>query len=162
MRTNNGKVKNIIVSVYFVLILVGIVSLTIFNTFREVTENPGLIFTAILLGFCFVTFLVHRVSKYFEYDSDGVKVVVINRGLLLSEKFNYREHIEEFDKPKLEAFKFHNYLFFKTLVLTLRNRNGHLRKSVFNVTLVQRKKRKYIKQSLRKIIKENRKIVKHD
>jgi len=157
MRTNNGKVKNIIVSVYFVIILFGIVALTIFNTFKEVTDNPGLTFMVILFGFMFVTFLVHRVSKYFEYDSDGVKVVVVNRGLLLSEKFNYREHLEEFDKPKLEAYKFHNYIVYKTLVLSLRDRHGKIRKSVFNLTLVQKKKRKYIKQSLRKIIKENRK-----
>ena len=162
MRTNNGKVKSIIISVYFVLILIGIVTITIFSTFREVTKNPGLTFFFIILGFLIVSFLVHRISKYFEYDSDGIKVVVLNRGLLTAEYFNYREHLLEFDKPKLVAYKFHNYIIYKSLELSIKDRHDKIRKSTFNLTLVQRKKRKYINQSLRKIVKENKKIVEND
>ncbi|MDU8886912.1 hypothetical protein RXV94_12130 [Yeosuana sp. MJ-SS3] len=157
MRTNNGKVKNIIISVYFVLVLLAIVLITVFSAFREVSKNPTMLLLTMLLGFIIVSFIVHRISKYFEYDSDGVKVVLINKGLLLSEYFNYREHIVEFDKPKLVSFKFNNYIIFKELVLYIKDRKDKVHKHSFNVTLVQRKKRKYIKQSLRKMIKENRK-----
>lgn len=157
MRTNNGKVKNTIVSVYFILIVLAIILSTVFSAFREVTENPGLTFGLFLVGFVVLFFLVHRISKYFEYDSDGVKVILLNRGLLLADHFNYREHKVEFDKDKLEAYKFNNYFIYKSLVLYINDSQGNKNKSSFNVTLVARKKRKYIRQSLRKMVKENRK-----
>lgn len=157
MRTNNGKVKNIIVSVYFVLILLAIILATVFSAFSEVTKNPTLTFIMFLFGFVLVFFLVHRISRYFEYDSDGVMVIVLNKGLLLAEYFNYREHKVEFKKNRLVSYKIHNYVIYKSLVLYINDRHGHKNKSSFNVTLVARKKRKYIRQSLRKMIKENRK-----
>ena len=110
----------------------------------------------ILLSFVVLFIITHNVSKYFEYDSDGVQVVVINRGLLVSEYVNYREHRVEFEKEHLLGFRFYNYIFYKKLVLTLKGKSGKKRKEHFNVTLVGRRKRKYIRQSLSKIIKQNR------
>ena len=157
MRTNNGKVKNIIISVYFVLIVLAIILATVFSAFRDVTKNPALTFAIFLFGFALVFFLVHKISRYFEYDSDGVKVVVLNKGLLLSEYFNYREHLVEFEKHRLVSYKIRNYGIYTSLILYINDRHGNKIKSNFNVTLVARKKRKYIRQSLRKMIKENRK-----
>lgn len=155
MRTNNSKVKNYIVSVYFVLIVMAILSSVIFSAFKHLTPNPLFSFMLIILGFVILFFLVHRSAKYFEYDSDGVKVVVINKGLLLADYFNYREHIMEFDKNKLIAFKFNNYIISKTLDIYVRDRNGAKKKESFNVTLVPKRKRRYIRQSLSKMVKEN-------
>ena len=157
MRTNNSKVKNTIISVYFILIVFAILLATVFSAFKDLTNNSTLTFFIVAVSFAFVIVIVHYISRYFEYDSDGVKVVVINRGLLLSEKYNYREHKLEFEKEKLVSFKIHNYIIFKSLVLHVRDSRGHRRKETFNVTLVTRKKRKYIKQSLSKMIKTNRK-----
>ena len=158
MRTNNSKVKNTIISVYFVLIVFAILMATVFRAFSDLTTNPILTFVIISFSFALVFFLVHFISKYFEYDSDGVKVVVTNKGLLLSEQFNYREHKVEFEKERLMGFKFHNYIVYKTLVLTIKEQHGeHKKKETFNVTLVARKKRRYIKQSLSKMVKSNRK-----
>ena len=157
MRTNNLKVKNIIISVYFVMILLAILASTVFSAFSHSSSNPTLIFLIILLAFIALFFLVHFISKYFEYDSDGTKVVVINKGLLLSDYFNYREHKVEFSKENLLAYKFHNYVIYKTLNLYIKDRKGNKKKETFNVTLVAKKKRKYIRQSLSKMIKLNRK-----
>jgi hypothetical protein len=157
MRTNNLKVKNIIISVYFVMILLAILASTIFSAFSHLSNNPTLIFLLILLVFIALFFLVHFISKYFEYDSDGIKVVVINKGLLLSDYLNYREHKVEFSKENLMAYKFHNYVIYKTLNLYIKDRKGNKKKETFNVTLVAKKKRKYIRQSLSKMIKLNRK-----
>ncbi|WP_338733887.1 hypothetical protein [Mangrovimonas cancribranchiae] len=157
MRTNNGKMKNVIISVYFILVVLAILLATVFNAFRDVTKDPVVTFAIIFGGFALLFFLVHFISKYFEYDSDGVKVVVTNKGLLLSDHFNYREKTIEFEKDRLSAFKFHNYVIYKTLVLYIKNSKNHTRKETFNVTLVSKKKRKYIKQSLRKMIKHNKK-----
>ncbi len=157
MRTNNLKVKGLIISVYFILIVLAILMATVFNVFNNLTNNSALTFLIVFSSFIAVFVLVHWISKFFEYDSDGVKVVITNKGLLLSDYFNYREHQVEFVKEDLIAFKIHDYLIYKTLVLHFRNTKGHKKKEVFNVTLVNRKKRKYIKQSLSKMIKFNRK-----
>ena len=157
MRTNNEKIKNVIISVYFILIVLAILMATVFSAFQEVDTTPFLTFVIVALVFVLIFFLVHKVSKYFEYDSDGQQVIIINRGLLLAEYLNYREHKIEFAKENLVGFKFHNFFVYNTLVLYIKNSKGNRRKESFNVTIVARKKRKYIKQSLSKMIKENKK-----
>ncbi|MEH6536020.1 MAG: hypothetical protein V7719_06480 [Psychroserpens sp.] len=157
MRINNSKVKNTIISVYFILIVLAIVSATLFKSFSDVTKNRTLTYILIVFGFAILFFIVHFVSKYFEYDSDGLKVVVINRGLLLTDKFNYREHKAEFDKEQLYGYKFSNYFVYKTLKLYLKDSKGKKKTVKFNATLVSRKKRRYIRQSLSKIVKNNKK-----
>ncbi|WP_455168891.1 hypothetical protein [Aegicerativicinus sediminis] len=155
MRTNNGKVKNIIISVYFILIVLAIVLATVFRAFRDVTENSFLTFILIAAGFAVAFIVVHSISKYFEYDSDGLKVIVINRGLLLSDYWNYREHVVEFEKEDLVAFKIKDYLIYKRLTLNIRLEDGSKKWEYFNVTLVPKRKLKFIKQSLSKMIKYN-------
>src|SRR5690606_38725255 len=157
MRTNNGKLKNVIISVYFILIVLAILLATVFSAFQHLTPNPFVTFCMLLFGFVALFFIVHRISKYFEYDSDGVQVVVLNRGLLLADHFNYREHQLEFDKENLISYKFRNYLIYRQLTLYTKDRNGNPKKTNFNISLVTKKKRRYIRQSLSKMIKENRK-----
>ncbi|NNK83697.1 MAG: hypothetical protein HKO92_11290 [Flavobacteriaceae bacterium] len=155
MRTNNEKVKNIIISLYFIIFVFGILILTLFNVFSDVSKNSTSTLIIIILIIALLFVLTYRVSKFFEYDSDGIKVVFLNKGLLLTEYLNYREHKLELDKDKLIGFKFHNYYFYKTLVIYYLSRHNNKKREVFNVTLVSRKKRRYIKQSIRKIIKHN-------
>ncbi len=158
MRTNNIKVKNVIVSVYFILIVLAILLATVFSAFMDFTDNPLVTFSAIALTFATIFFGVHFIAKYFEYDSDGLKVVVTNKGLLLADHFNYREHTIEFEKNRLSGFKIHNYLVYRELVLYIKNKkHDSIKKERFNVTLVAKKKRKYMKQSLSKMVKQNRK-----
>ncbi|OBX24161.1 MULTISPECIES: hypothetical protein [Bizionia] len=158
MRTSNEKVKNVIISVYFILIVLAVLWLTIFRAFSEIDNNPIVAFFVISLIFIALFLTVHFISKYFEYDSDGLKVTVTNKGLLLSDYLNYREHTVEFDKPRLSGFKINNYIIYKELVLFIDSKNGqHVKKERFNITLVAKKKRKYMKQSLRKMVKQNRK-----
>ena len=158
MRTNNSKVKNTIVSVYFVLIVLAIVSAIVFNLFSDLTSNPTVVFVAISIGFIALFFLVHYISKFFEYDSDGVKVVVTNSGLLLSDNFNYREKKLEFNKEDIYAFKYKHYLIYRTLTLYIRDSRDKKRAERFNVTLMSKKKRRYIRQSLTKMIKTNKNL----
>jgi len=162
MRTNNGKVRNVIVSLYFILIVLAIIVTTLMSSFSDLYDNPTSTILVILLIFVFLFILTHRISKYFEYDSDGLKVVMLNKGLLLSDHFNYREHKVEFEKEKLKGFKINNYLFYKNLIIYLEGRTGNIKKETFNVTLVGRKKRKYIKQSLGKMVRQNKKRDKND
>ena len=157
MRTNNGKVKNTIISIYFILIILAVIVTALYSSFTESSNNPTLTILIILGVFILLLVITHNVSKYFEYDSDGLQVVIINKGLLVSDYVNYREHRVEFEKDELLGYRFYNYIFYKSLVITLRDKNDRKRKERFNVTLVSRRKRRYIRQSLSKIIKQNRK-----
>lgn len=157
MRTNNAKVKNTIISVYFILIVLVILLATVFSAFSYLASSSKLTFLSIFIGFLILFFTVHFISRYFEYDSDGKKVYVVNKGLLLSDVFNYRQHELEFNKSRLKAFKFKNYLVYKSLTLYIENSKGLVKKETFNVTLVSRRKRRYIGQSLSKMIKNNTK-----
>jgi hypothetical protein len=144
-----------IISVYFILIVLAIFSAIVFNSFRHLTSNPLLTFALLAFFFAAVLFLVHRVSRYFEYDSDGIKAIFINRGLILADYANYREHLLEIDKDRLAGFKFNNVLLYRTLDVYVLDRKGGKRKETFNITLVPKKKRRYIRQSLSKIVKMN-------
>ncbi|MBT8254223.1 MAG: hypothetical protein HKN00_09530 [Flavobacteriaceae bacterium] len=160
MRTNNGKVKNTIISIYFILIVLAVIVTALYSSFSEESQNPAITILIILGIFIVLLIITHNVSKYFEYDSDGIQVVIINKGLLVSEYVNYREHRVEFEKDDLLGYRFRDFIFYKSMVITLRDKQGKKHKERFNVTLVGRRKRKYIRQSLSKIIKENRKTVK--
>jgi hypothetical protein len=135
---------------------------TLFSVFADVTDNPIWTFVIISSGFVLMFLFVHFISKYFEYDSDGMQVVVINKGLLLSDHFNYREKKLEFEKHQLVGYRFSNYFIFRELIVYTTSKRGHKHKNVFNITLVNKKKRKYIRQSLSKIIKENRSLKQTD
>lgn len=143
---------------YFILIVLAILFATLFSAFSDLTNSPTLTFFIIIGIFALLFIIAHKVSKYFEYDSDGLQVVIINRGLLLSDYFNYREYKLEFEKESLAGYKFNNYFVYKSLVLYITNIHGIRRTETFNVSLVARKKRKYIRQSLSKIIKHNRNL----
>ena len=154
MRTNNGKAKNVIISLYFILVVLAILSITLVGSFSDLYDNKLVVILVFLGLFVILFLLTHRISRYFEYDSDGLKVVIMNKGLLLSDHFNYREHRVEFSKEDLKGFKFNDYFFYKSLTLYLNGKNG-TKKETFNVTMVSRKKRKYIRQSLSKMVKHN-------
>lgn len=156
MRTNNSKVKNTIISIYFVLIVLAILLATFYKLFNNLTGNPFFTFFIIVFAFALLYFLAHMSTRYFEYDSDGSKVIVVNRGLLLPERFDPREHVLEFEKEELYAYKFRNMFLYKTLTFYLEDQHSRKYKDTFNVTLLPRKKRRYIKQSLRKMIKQNK------
>ena len=155
MRINNAKVRNIILSVYFILIMLIILMTALAGTLNTFFSNSKIAYVVFPLLLAVGFFLTHYISKYFEYDSDGLQVVMVNRGLLLSEALNYREHKVEFEKNLLKGYKFSNYIFYRSLTIYLDGKQ-HKEKEVFNVTLVSKKKRRYIKQSLNKIVKQNK------
>lgn len=110
-----------------------------------------------IIGFFIVLLIaLHSVAKYFEYDSDGDVLVIINRGLIVSEIFNYREKIVEFPKEKLLYYKLKDYGIYKSLNLYIRSAEYRQKRIKFNVTLVPKRKLRYLKMSLDKIVRNNK------
>jgi hypothetical protein len=157
MRINNSKIKDKVISGYFVSILITLVLSTVFSVFKGIDLDPVITFIMVIFIFLAVFIAIFNIAKYFEYDSDGLKVGVMNKGLLSTDYLRSKEHTIEFDKENLIRFKFQNFVIYKRLILIILNSRGHNKKEIFNVTLVSRKKRKYVKQSLNKIIRNNRK-----
>tara|TARA_R110002049_G_scaffold282705_1_gene462581 strand:- start:182 stop:655 length:474 start_codon:yes stop_codon:yes gene_type:complete len=151
MRTDNRKVKNTIISLYFLLVVAAVLLGTVFKSI-QLFEGSSLY---VILGLIIAVVVVHFIARYFEYDSDGAKIVIVNSGLILTEFINYRENKVEISKHKLVGFKIHNYIIYRVLVVAKENSDGTISKERFNITLLKRKKLKYVKQSLRKILKEN-------
>jgi hypothetical protein len=136
-----------------VLMVFAILLATVFKSLEVFVDSTFFVF----LGVFIVLVLFHSIAGYFEYDSDGTKIVVINRGLILTEYVDYRQNKLEFTRNQLVGFKIKNFIIYKSLVLLVKNYEGQQTKERFNITLLKRKNLKYVKQSLNKIMKENRK-----
>ncbi|WP_299109688.1 hypothetical protein [uncultured Winogradskyella sp.] len=154
MRTDNRTIKNTIISIYFILVLFAILFATVF---KPILMFDGHLFH-IIIGLFVAVLIVYFIARFFEYDSDGTNLIIKNKGLILTDFVNYREHKIEIPKRKVVGFKIYNYLVFKSLVLTVKNSEGSSMKVRFNMTLLKKKKTKYVRQSLKKIIKENKKV----
>lgn len=157
MRTNNSNVKNIIISVYFILLVLAIALPVFVKSLRIFNGNTTLSSIAFAVIFGGLFFSIHFICKFFEYDSDGLKVILTNKGLLISKYFNYRQKVVEFDKESLLAYSFKNYIIYRTLSIYIKDSRGGKRRETFNITLVTKRKRRYIRQSLKKIVKANKK-----
>lgn len=151
MRTDNRNVKNTIISIYFLLLVTAILLATVFKSIDVFPTSSLYVFVGLIV----VIIYVHFIARYFEYDSDGPKIVITNKGLILTEFINYRQNKIEFDKHKLVNYKIHNYLVYRILVVSIKSSNGKVAKEYFNITLLKRKKLKYVRQSLKRIVKEN-------
>lgn len=153
MRIDNRNVKSTVITIYFLLVLLAILALTLFKPLGILEE-----YSLYIVGGTIVLIVVfYAIEAYFEYDSDGLKVSIINKGLILTEYLNYREKQLDFSRPDLKSFKMRKVLLYRTLTLVLKNSDGSLRYERFNITFVSRRKRRLLKQSLRKIIIKNKK-----
>ena len=153
MRTDNRNVRTTVISVYFVLIVLAVLLATVFNSLEIFVQSNLFVF----LGCFIIMILFHYIARHFEYDSDGDKIILLNQGLILTDQLNYRKHRLEFSKEQLVGFKIKNFIIYKSLVIVIKSESGKIIKERFNITLVKRRSLKYVRQSLNKTIKLNKK-----
>jgi hypothetical protein len=153
MRTDNRNVRTTVISIYFVLIVLAVLLATVFKSLEIFVQSNLFVF----IGCFIMIILFHYIARHFEYDSDGDKMILLNQGLILTDYLNYRKHRLEFSKEQLIGFKIKNFIIYKSLVIVIKNQDGKTIKERFNVTLVKRRSLKYVRQSLNKTIKLNRK-----
>lgn len=156
MRINNRRSKKFVSTLYFVFAVSFVFANLSSSTVRSIlgiTKNRYTIMFAVLV---LVLLFAHKVSKYFEYDSEGNVLVFVNRGMLLSDILNYREKRAEFPKKKLLYYKLNNYGIYKSLNVYVKSGPSRQKRSKFNVTLLSNKKIKYLRQSLDKVIRQNK------
>lgn len=157
MRINNSKVKNTILTAYFLLLFAVITGMIVFGLFKTWITNSTMKYSIFIVFFVLLFLVLHKVAKYFEYDSDGHVLVVINKGFVISEYINYGEKKAEFPKKKLLYYKLNKYFFvYKSLNLYIKSGDNHQKRLKFNVSLVSNRKLKYLRMSLDKVVKQNK------
>lgn len=156
MRFNNRKAKNFVITLYFVFASLFLSLSMMFSLVKKLIGSDKYKYYILFIVLGLALFLVHKIAKYFEYDSDGNVLVFINKGMLLSDFLNYRENRAEFPKKKLRYYKLNNYLIYKSLNIYIDSNDGKQKRLKFNVTLVSNKKLKYLNQSLGKVVKQNK------
>jgi len=156
MRFNNQKAKNSVITLYFIFAVLFVFATVFFDAIKSFIGGGRMRFFFLISVLGAVLLFAHKVSKYFEYDSEGNVLVIVNKGIMLSDFFNYRENRAEFLKKKLLYYKLNNYGIYKSLNLYILSHGNKQKRLKFNVTLVRNKKLKYLKQSLDKIVKQNK------
>ena len=156
MRLNNRRAKKFVTTLYFVFAVLFMFAGLSFSVVKSLIGSAKYKYTFLFLILTLVLLFAHKVSKYFEYDSEGNVLVMVNKGMMLSDFFNYRENRAEFPKKKLLYYKLNNYGFYKSLNVYIKSGDDRQKRLKFNVTLVSDKKLKYLKKSLDKVIKRNK------
>lgn len=117
----------------------------------QLSSSSFLLATVVLI----IAFLYwYQKAKYFEYDSTGLGLVLISRGILVSDYTNYREQRIEIPKTKLHKFKVRKNPISKKLCLYIKSTNG-IKKTSVDITLLSNNRIKALEASLHKVIEQN-------
>jgi len=154
MKFTNKKIKPFYKGGYVDL---GVILLSFFS-YNYLILNSSLFQIHEIGVFSLLVFLIlvfwYKRAKHIEYDSTGLGLVFISKGVLLSEIRNYREQRIEFPKDKLKRFRVKNLFFTKKLYLYIYT-HGVVKKVCLDISFLGGKKTKALKMSLNKIVQEN-------
>ncbi len=135
-----------------------VILLLSFLGYNYLISNTPLFQLHEIIGSALLIFLVfiywYKRAKHIEYDSTGLGLVFISKGILLSEINNYREQRIEIPKSKLKKFHIKNMFFSKKLYLYIKT-HGVIKKVNLDISFLEGKKRKALKMSLNKVVQEN-------
>ncbi len=109
-----------------------------------------------ILLICYLVFFVYWYinAKYIEYDSKGLGVVFVTKGIVLNDISNYREQRIEIPKNKLTNYKLVNRVLYKKVYLYIKGSSG-IKKVGINISFLKTHKVKALRASLDKIVREN-------
>lgn len=158
MRFNNAKSRKWIPFVYFFVVLLSIVALLYMFFFKDDFKEVR-VWYAIPLSIVLVIVIIYSYAKYFEFDSDGNVLTFVNKGLFISNYIQYRkEHRAEFPKEKLKKYRIRNYILFSFLYIYVRSKNNQIKRLYFNISLLSGRKKRALKKSLDKVLKQNNQV----
>ncbi len=157
MRFNNAKVKRWIPIAYFLIFLLIVYSLVGFNLKWNELGSKGFVYMLPAIVLFLGAILLYVLAVFFEYDSDGDVLNFINRGMFVTDFFNYRENKAEFPKEKLAYYKLNDYLIYSSLNIYIRSKNNRIKRLKFNVSFLSRKKKRSLRKSLDKVVRNNKK-----
>ena len=155
MRLTNYNTVKIIPGFYY-FALVAILLIVFLNAQFDNTLFADTKYYRGVLGIIFLLMIyVYFGGKYFDYDSDGNLISISNRGILLSNFLNYRTRQIDIQKHKVYDYAIYDFLIYKRLIIYTKSKRG-MAKYRANITFVSPRKIDFIKQSLKKVIQENK------
>lgn len=157
MRFSNAKSKKWVPFLYFFLGISSIVAVLYLFLFRE-DFNQVKIWYAIPGVLILMIVIFYSTAKYFEFDSEGNVLTLINKGLFITNFINYREHRAEFPKEKLKRYRIENYVLFSFLYVYVKSKTNQIKRVRFNISLLSNSKKRALKKSLEKVMKHNNEI----
>ncbi|MFK5889485.1 MAG: hypothetical protein QM486_02000 [Flavobacteriaceae bacterium] len=155
MKFNNHKrVKN--TKQFYNTLLIISLAIFVFIAITPIHNTRFNMVKYIFLGFAFLIVILAVLGNgYFEYDSTGMVVIIKNDGIYKKEMAPLAIKTIEFPKKKLKDFKIKNYLVYRALNIYLHSKDKGTIKKHFNITNLSKKRAKHLKQSLKKVIREN-------
>ncbi len=157
MRLTNYSAVRLIPGIYYFGLVTLFLIVFLNYQFQDTLFPDAIYYRISISGIFFIMVYVYFGGKYFEYDSDGSLVSISNRGIILSNFLNYRTREIEKIKENICDYYIYNFFIYKRLVICTKSKKG-LKKYRSNITFLSPQKIRYIKQSLSRIIEENKQL----
>jgi len=155
MKFNNLKRINNTKQFYTTLFII-FLAVFVFINITPILNSRFNMVKYIFLGLAFIIVLLAFLGNgYFEYDSTGMVVILKNDSITKKSMAPLAVKTLEFPKKKLKDFKIRNYIVYRSLIIYLNSKEKGTVKKHFNITNISPKRTKYLKQSLKKILREN-------
>lgn len=161
MRFKNTSETKIVPPIYMIIIAAFVTNIFV-NIELMASDNESTIkFSHYLPNILLLLFGIyfHRIGQIFEFDSDGETLNFKNNGIFFSKFMEYRVKRAEFPKQKLLKFEVIDVLVYSSLNIYIRSRRSKgPRKYTFNITFLNKKKKKGMVESLNKVLERNKAI----
>ena len=159
MRFKNTNEIKIVPSIYMILVAAFVTNLFV-NLELMASDNQTEVSWNHFLPNIFIIFFgiyFHRIAQLFDFDSDGETLNFKNNGVFFSKFMEYRVKRAEFPKGKLIDFSILDLGIYSSLKIIIQSkRKKGPRTYTFNITFLSRKKKRGMKESLRKVVEKNK------
>jgi len=155
MRLSNHKETRIIPGIYYFSVVLFFLIIFLNAQLGKALFPNENVYLGSLATIVLLQLYIYTCGKYFEYDSEGQLVTIINKGLILSRLIGYRNRQIEINRNQIKGYKIYDLIIYKRLVIIARDNYGRKFKKHLNISFVKPKKVKVIRKSLNRLINKN-------
>ncbi len=158
MRFKNTNEIKIVPSIYMIIVAAFVTNIFVNLELMASDNQTEVSWKHFLPNIILIVFGIyfHRIAQLFEFDSDGETLNFKNNGVFFSKFMEYRVKRAEFPKGKLIDFSILDLGIFSSLKIIIQSKRiKGPRTYTFNITFLSRKKKRGMKESLRKVVEKN-------
>ena len=158
MRFKNTNEIKIVPSIYMIIVAAFVTNIFVNLELMASDNQTEVSWNHFLPNIILIVFGIyfHRIAQLFEFDSDGETLNFKNNGVFFSKFMEYRVKRAEFPKGKLIDFSILDLGLFSNLKIIIQSKRiKGPRTYTFNITFLSRKKKRGMKESLRKVVEKN-------
>ena len=158
MRFKNTNEIKIVPSIYMIIVAAFVTNIFVNLELMASDNQTEVSWKHFLPNIILIVFGIyfHRIAQLFEFDSDGETLNFKNNGVFFSKFMEYRVKRAEFPKGKLIDFSILDLGLFSNLKIIIQSKRiKGPRTYTFNITFLSRKKKRGMKESLRKVVEKN-------